>query len=233
MVHFSLFHCSNCSSLKRPLRYLQFLQIVFIHKSHTIREATFPWITNATQYAAWRDVKKKQPTRMSADFMQQRFHKRCEKLLMTIIVYIKTLTCKPPLPPEWTITESIAGRFHLWGSHNIVLLKANAEKPIGNRRVILFFWTAWTVCHPVTRLPLQIGPSKTALYLVPTWIATGHEPKRLKNIAQFMRRETGCLIYFYPNMASRSFDLKLRIRGFRQESEHCGFLAPSLELRLL
>jgi len=170
---------------------------------------------------------------MSADFMQQRFHKRCEKLLMTIIVYIKTLTCKPPLPPEWTITESIAGRFHLWGSHNIVLLKANAEKPIGNRRVILFFWTAWTVCHPVTRLPLQIGPSKTALYLVPTWIATGHEPKRLKNIAQFMRRETGCLIYFYPNMASRSFDLKLRIRGFRQESEHCGFLAPSLELRLL
>jgi hypothetical protein len=37
--------------------------------------------------------------------------------LFNMLDYIKfardKLTCTPPLPPEWTITESKAGRFHL------------------------------------------------------------------------------------------------------------------------
>jgi hypothetical protein len=43
----------------------------------------------------------------------------------------------------------------------------------------------------MTRLALQIGPSRTALYFVPIWIVTGHEPKRLRNIAHLMRSEVG------------------------------------------
>jgi hypothetical protein len=55
----------------------------------------------------------------------------------------------------------------------------------------------------VTRLPLQIGPSKTALYLVPTWIATGHEPKRLeKNIAVQEKGSRDVSCKFYRNMAN-------------------------------
>ena len=91
------------------------------------------------------------------------------------------ITCKPPLPPEWSIIDSKVGLFHLWGSQSIVLLKANPEKPIGNRRGTPLLWF---VCHPVTWLPLQRGPSKTTLYLAPTCIATGHVPNRLQNIAQ-------------------------------------------------
>jgi hypothetical protein len=55
-------------------------------------------------------------------------------------------------------------------------LKANPENPIGNRRGEPFFWI---VFHPVIRLPLHVGPSKTTLYLLPSWFATGHVPKRL------------------------------------------------------
>ena len=101
----------------------------------------------------------------------------------------KTLTCKPPLPPEWSIIDSLVGLFHLLGSQSIVLLKANPEKPIGNRRSIPLLWFE---CHPVTWSPWQRGPSKATLYLDPSCVATGHVPKRLQNIAQNYEERINC-----------------------------------------
>jgi len=70
------------------------------------------------------------------------------------------------------------GRCHRFGSHKIVLLNANPDISTWNLRSLLLFSF---VCHPITWLALHTGPSKMALFLLGTSMATGQVPKRLQN----------------------------------------------------
>lgn len=86
----------------------------------------------------------------------------------------------PTWKPSFTVSNCrigfVLGRFHLFGSHNMVLLKANPDMSTWNLRRILLFSL---VFQPITALPLQTGPSKTALFLLCASMATGHVPNRL------------------------------------------------------
>ena len=70
------------------------------------------------------------------------------------------------------------GRRHRFGSHKIVLLKANPDISTWNLRSLLLFSF---VCHPITWVPLHAGPSNMALFLLWASIATGQVPKRLQS----------------------------------------------------
>ena len=82
--------------------------------------------------------------------------------------------------PSFTVSNcwigAEVGRRHFFGSHKMVLLNANPDISTWNLRSLLLFSF---VCHPITWLPLQTGPSNIALFLLCASMATGHVPNRL------------------------------------------------------
>jgi hypothetical protein len=59
----------------------------------------------------------------------------------------------------------------------MVLLKAKPDMSTWKRRSLLLFSF---VCHPITVLPLQTGPSMMGFDFPTCRKATGHTPKRLE-----------------------------------------------------
>ena len=90
----------------------------------------------------------------------------------------RRLTWKPSLTVSTCRIGSSVGWCHLVGSHNIVLLKAKPGISAWNLRNLLL---GSLVCHPITRVPLQIGPSNTYWLLFSTSFATVQVPNRLGN----------------------------------------------------
>lgn len=98
----------------------------------------------------------------------------------------KVNTWKPSFTVSSCLIGSEKGRFHLFGSHKIVLLNANPDISTWNLRSFLLFSF---VCHPITLLPLHTGPSSVALFLFCASIATGHVPKRLQDLQNIWHEE--------------------------------------------